>query len=73
LGVKILKSFDADPGSGIQDGKNSDPGFGMEKSQIRDKHSRSAILVPSLTSLKSSVLVLFVQCPAVLKNTITGM
>jgi hypothetical protein len=24
--VKILKFFDADPGSGIQNGKNSDPG-----------------------------------------------
>jgi hypothetical protein len=24
--VKILKFFDADPGSGIRDGKNSDPG-----------------------------------------------
>jgi hypothetical protein len=25
--VKILKLFDADPGSGIQDGKISDPGW----------------------------------------------
>jgi hypothetical protein len=45
----------------------------MEKSWILDKHSGSAILVPSWTSLKRSVLVLFVQCPAVSKNTITGM
>ncbi len=46
--VKILKFFnedaDADPGSGnlfdpgygIWDGKNSDPGSGMEKIRIRD-------------------------------------
>jgi hypothetical protein len=29
--VKILKFLDADPGSGLPDGKNSDPGSGMEK------------------------------------------
>jgi hypothetical protein len=32
FGVKILKFFDADPGSGIRDGDSSDPGSGMEKS-----------------------------------------
>ncbi len=42
--VKILKFFDADPGSGmrkirIRDGKNLDPGFG-----IRKKRPGSAIL-----------------------------
>jgi hypothetical protein len=26
FGVKITKFFDVDPGSGIRDGKNSDPG-----------------------------------------------
>jgi hypothetical protein len=41
LGVKILKFFDADPGwkkvgSGIRDGKKSDPGSEMGKSRIRD-------------------------------------
>jgi hypothetical protein len=37
LGVKILKFFDEDPGSGIRDGDSSDhPGSGMEKSRIRD-------------------------------------
>jgi hypothetical protein len=30
LGVKILKFFDEDPGSGIQDGDSSDPGFGKK-------------------------------------------
>jgi hypothetical protein len=45
----------------------------MEKSRIQDKHSGSAILVPSWTIPKRSVLVLFVQCPAVAKNTITIM
>jgi hypothetical protein len=34
--IKTLKFFDADLGSGIQDEKNSDPGSGMEKTQIRD-------------------------------------
>ncbi len=44
--VKILKFFDADadpgfrnlcdPGSEIRDGKNSDPGSGMEKIRIPD-------------------------------------
>jgi hypothetical protein len=28
--VKILKFFDADPGSWIWDGKNSDPGSGIQ-------------------------------------------
>jgi hypothetical protein len=45
--VKILKFFDADPGSGIRDGDSSDPGSGMEKSRIRDKHSGSATLLVS--------------------------
>ena len=36
LGVKILKFFDEDQGSGIRDGDSSDPGSGMEKSRIRD-------------------------------------
>jgi hypothetical protein len=40
-GVKILKFFDSDPGwkefgSGIRDGKNSDPGSGMERIRVRD-------------------------------------
>jgi hypothetical protein len=51
FGVKILKFFDEDPGSGmetvrirdlgsgIRDGKKSDPGSG-----IRDKHPGSATL-----------------------------
>ncbi len=33
LGLKILKFFDVDPGSGME---SSDPGSGMEKSRIRD-------------------------------------
>jgi hypothetical protein len=52
LGVKILKFFDADPGSRIRNGNRSDPGSGMEKSRIRDwgsgiwdKHPGSATLV----------------------------
>jgi hypothetical protein len=30
FGVKILKFFDENPGSGIRDGDSSDPGSGME-------------------------------------------
>jgi hypothetical protein len=37
-------------GSGIRDGKKSDPGSGMEKSRIRDKHPVSATLVSSLAA-----------------------
>ena len=36
FGVKILKFFDEDPGSGIRDGDSSDPGSGMETVRIRD-------------------------------------
>jgi hypothetical protein len=51
LGVKILKFFDEDPGSGmetvrIRDGDGSDPGSGMETVRIRDpgwKKVRSGI------------------------------
>jgi hypothetical protein len=42
--VIILKFFDVDSGTGFRNGKNSDPGFGMEKSRIRDQHPGSAIL-----------------------------
>jgi hypothetical protein len=42
--VKILKFFDADLRSGILKGDSSDPGSGMEKSRIRDKHPGSATL-----------------------------
>jgi hypothetical protein len=41
---KIFKIFDADLGSGIQDGKNSDKGYRMEKIRIRDKHLGPATL-----------------------------
>jgi hypothetical protein len=34
--VRILKFFDADPGSGMQN--TYDPGSGLEKIRIRDKH-----------------------------------
>ncbi len=37
--VKILKFFDADPGSRIRAGDSSDPGSGMEKSRSRDPGS----------------------------------
>jgi hypothetical protein len=40
--VKILKFFG---GSGIRDGDSSDPGTGMEKSRIWDKHPGSATLI----------------------------
>ncbi len=62
FGVKILKFFDEDPGSGM--GDSSDPGSGMEKSRIRDKHPRSAtlkiggfmyLLVPFLDKIMCSI------------------
>jgi hypothetical protein len=45
FGLTILEFFDVDPGLGIRDGNNLDPGSGMEKSRIRDKHPGSATLV----------------------------
>jgi hypothetical protein len=53
--VKILKFFDADPGSRIRDGKNLDPGWKKFGSRIRDKHPGSAkleISSPNLLGLK---------------------
>jgi hypothetical protein len=47
--VKILKFFDADPGSGMEK-----VGSGMEKSQIRDKHHGSATLLFLLTRITGS-------------------
>jgi hypothetical protein len=44
--VKILKFFDADPGSGMETIRIRDPG--MEKSRIRDKHPGSATLLTNL-------------------------
>ncbi len=49
LGVKILKFFDADPGSVMETVRIRDPRFGMEKSRIRDKHPGSASLVEKCT------------------------
>jgi hypothetical protein len=52
FGVKIIKFFDEDPGSGIRDGDSLDPGSGIRDpgwkkvgSGIRDKHPGSATLV----------------------------
>jgi hypothetical protein len=39
LGLKYLNSL-----MRIRDGDSSDPGFGMEKCRIRDKHPESATL-----------------------------
>jgi hypothetical protein len=47
---KILKFFDADTGC-----KNSDPGSGMEKIRIRDKHRRYATLLACVLNYGSSV------------------
>jgi hypothetical protein len=49
FGVKILKFFDEDPGSGMETVRIRDLGWrqfgsGMEKSRIRDKHPGSATL-----------------------------
>jgi hypothetical protein len=37
--AKILKFFDADPGSNIRDGKNSDPGSGIQDGKNLDPGS----------------------------------
>jgi hypothetical protein len=47
---KMLKLFDADPGSRIWDGKNSDAGSGMEK------HPGSAPLLTLITKFLVSNL-----------------
>jgi hypothetical protein len=44
FGVKIIKFFDLDPGSGIF--LTIDPGSGVEKNRIWDKHPGSATLPP---------------------------
>jgi hypothetical protein len=45
FGVKILKFFDADPGSGMETVRIRDPGWKKVGSGIRDKHPGSATLV----------------------------
>jgi hypothetical protein len=42
FGVKILKFFDADPGSGMETVRIRDPGWKKVGSGIRDKHPGSA-------------------------------
>jgi hypothetical protein len=44
LGVKILKIFDEDPGSGMETVRIRDPGWNKVGSGIRDKHPGSATL-----------------------------
>jgi hypothetical protein len=40
----------------VRDGKNSDPGCGMEKSRIRDKHSGSETLPVGLAHLTGGLV-----------------
>ena len=49
LGVKILKFFDEDPGSGMETVRIRDPGWKKVGSGIRDKHPGSATLLNSST------------------------
>jgi hypothetical protein len=51
FGIKILKFFDEDPGSGMETVRIWDPGSGMEKSRIRDKHPGFATLIVMLVSV----------------------
>jgi hypothetical protein len=44
LGVKIIKFFDEDPGSGMETVRIRDPGWKKVGSGIRDKHPGSATL-----------------------------
>jgi hypothetical protein len=45
FGVKILKFFDEDPGSGMETVRIRDPGWKKIGSGIREKHPGSATLV----------------------------
>ncbi len=45
MGVKILKFFDEDPGSGMETVRIRDPGWKKVGSGIRDKHPGSATLL----------------------------
>ncbi len=53
FGVKILKFFDEDPGSGMETVRIWDPGWKKVGSGIRDKHPGSATLLNSSTVEKS--------------------
>jgi hypothetical protein len=66
LGVKILKFFDEDPGSGMETVRIRDPGWKKVGSGIRDKHPGSATLVfgPSGSgSISQRYGSGFVMCP----------
>jgi hypothetical protein len=47
LGIKILKFFDEDPGSGMETNRIRDQGWKKVGSGIRDKHPGSATLILS--------------------------
>jgi hypothetical protein len=48
FGVKILKFFVADPGSGMETVRIRDPGWKKVGSGIRDKHPESATLISAV-------------------------
>jgi hypothetical protein len=48
FGVKILKFFDVDPGSGLETVRIRDPGWKKVGSGIRDKHPGSATLAEGI-------------------------
>ncbi len=50
FGVKILKFFDEDPGSGMETVRIRDPGWIKVGSGIRDKHPGSATLLYRMAS-----------------------
>jgi hypothetical protein len=52
-GVKILKFFDEDPGSGMETVRIRDPGWKKVGSGIRDKHPGSATLLLNKSSFKT--------------------
>jgi hypothetical protein len=54
LGVKILKFFDEDPGSGMETVRIRDPGWKKVGSGIRDKHPGSATLISPLYKIQCS-------------------
>jgi hypothetical protein len=53
FGVKILKFFDEDPGSGMETVRIRDPGWKKDGSGIQDKHPGSATLIPGVASISA--------------------
>jgi hypothetical protein len=60
FGVKILKFFDEDPGSGMESVRIRDPGWEKVGSGIRDKHPGSATLALVFRKLCITFVVIYI-------------